>query len=167
MCLFRRHSLRESCGCSSQKHNILEYTFLLACDCSSTMVWNFGSKFLKFRSPPAKHKSPRIFWFLSNICNFGQNLFKSSYNMLKIQKTLAKKFWNYLKFWWFQFFQSPQAKNHVSKFKTLSPTHVAIELNMDYGYAWRPFIVSLINRINNTYYMVFTYFTYSFNKING
>lgn len=47
------------------------------------MVWNFGSKFPKFRPPPTRSKSPRNFWLLPNIFKFGQNMLKNKKNRPK------------------------------------------------------------------------------------
>ncbi len=53
---------------------------------------NFGSKFPKFRPPPACSHLARNFWFFAIFCEFGQILFKFIQNQSKFQIISAKNF---------------------------------------------------------------------------
>lgn len=52
----------------------------------------FRFKISEISAPTSKHKSPQNFlFFFSNICKFGQNSFKFSQNMLKVQIISVRK----------------------------------------------------------------------------
>jgi hypothetical protein len=80
-------------------------------------VWNFGSKFRKFRPHRNAHILSETFGFFVIFCEFDQILFRYIQNQSKFQKISYEK--KNLKFPKFQFYRPPAVEILLSKLQTL------------------------------------------------